>query len=261
MRFRFRLPAPPPVRLTLLACLGSVAPLAAQTIELGGFYHHVTNDFGDWKGLTLRAIVDRGRNVWYLDGKAQVAFGDSGVYGALANVHRFGSRFYTQVGIGGGSGNFVLPDLRADFSLNLKLGRDRQVVATVGGTWVDAKSGFTDQASFGSLTWYAGKGVLLEAGGRLNWSDPGAVGSARGYGALSLGRSGSTLVTLRGSAGTEGYQLTGTVLTQRKFSSQEAALTWRQWVSGAFGVVLGGEWYHNPFYTRAGLSAGLFRGR
>jgi hypothetical protein len=32
-------------------------------------------------------------------------------------------------------------------------------------------------------------------------------------------------------------------------------------VSGAFGIMLGGEWYHNPFYTRAGLSAGLFRAR
>lgn len=250
-----------PLRLCVLAVLCRATTLSAQTLELGGFYHHVTNAFGDWKGVTARGIFGGARDVWYVDAKAQEAFGDRGVYGALANVHQFGSRFYTQVGIGGGSGDFVLPDLRADLSLNLKLGATRRLVVTAGGTWVDAKSGFTDRAGFGSLTWYAGSALLLEGGARFNWSDPGAVASARGYGSLSIGSSGRTLVTLRGSAGTEGYQLTGTALTQRKFRSQEAGITWRQWLSGAFGVLLGGEWYHNPFYTRAGVSAGLFRGR
>jgi len=242
--------------------LCTVAPASAQSswLEAGAFYHDVTGGFGDWKGAYARAVLAGSRNVWYLDAKAQEAFRDRGVYGSLSNVHTFSDRVYSQLGIGAGTGEFVLPDLRLDASLSVKLGSARSLILTSGGTFVDAKSGFRDRALFGSLTWYASGGVLLEGGARINWSDPGSVRSARGTGALSLGRSGRSLLTLRGSAGTEGYQLTGAAQTLQKFSSQEGGAAWRQWISGRNGFVLGADWYHNPFYSRAGVSLGLFHG-
>ena len=254
-----------PFHLLLFASLRlcAFAPaLAAQSraswIEAGAFYQHVSGGFGDWKGAYTRAVLAGSRNVWYLDAKAQEAFRDQGVYGSIANVHTFSSRVYTQLGVGGGTGDFVLPDLRFDASLNVKLGSARSLILTGGGTVVDAKAGFKDRALFGSLTWYASGSVLIEGGARVNWSDPGSVRSARGTGALSLGRSGRTLLTIRGSAGSEGYQLTGVSQTLREFTSQEAGAVWRQWFSRGTGFVLGADWYHNPFYTRAGLSLGLF---
>lgn len=249
---------------TLLS--GSAVPAAAQAppapgaswLEAGGFYHHVNHDFGSWTGGYARAVLSGRRDVWYLDARAQEAFKDRGVYGSLANVHSFSSRFYTQLGFGGGTGKYVLPDLRLDGSLNFKLGGVHALIATLGGTWVKSKSIYRDKAVFGSFT-YTAPGLLLEIGGRLNWSDPGAVRSERISGALSLGRAGSALLTLRGGAGTEGYQLTSAPAVLQDFKSQEAGLSWRQWLSASFGTVLGGEWYHNPFYTRAGVSVGLFR--
>lgn len=236
------------------------AQSGASWLEGGAFYQHVTGGFGSWKGAYARAVLAGSRNVWYLDAKAQEAFRDRGVYGSLSNVHTFSSRVYTQIGIGAGTGDFVLPDLRLDASLSLKLGSARAVVLTGGGTAVDAKSGFRDRALFGAMTWYPRGGILLEAGARVNWSDPGSVQSARGTGALSLGRSGKRFVTLRGSIGTEGYQLTGLSQTLRKFDSQEAGVVWRQWISHGTGFVVGGDLYHNPFYSRAGVSVGLFHG-
>ena len=230
----------------------------ASWIEAGGFYHRVSGDFGDWKGGYVRAVLSGARNVWYLDAKGQEAFRDQGVYGALANVHSFGSRVYSQLSIGGGTGVYVLPELRLDGALAIKLGRRKSVVATAGGTWVKSKSIYKDRAAFGGLVWYAGPAVL-EVAGRINWSDPNAVRSERINGAITLGRSGHRLVVIRGGAGTEGYQLTGTASTLRRFRSQEAGLSWRQWTGRHFGLVLGGELYHNPFYTRAGVSLGFFR--
>ena len=256
------------VRLvTPLAALALAAlPAGAQSrlggsswVEAGGFYHHVSNDYGDWRGGYARAVVAGRRDAWYLDGKAQRAFGDDGLYGSLANVHTFSSRFYTQVGVGGGTGTYVLPDLREDLALNFKLGRSGSVVATVGETYVVSKSVYRDKAFFASLSWYASAGVLVEAGGRVNWSNPGSVRTARASAALTLGRLGRTLVTLRGGAGGEGYQLLAPPVTPRNFQSREASGVLRQWVSRRFGFVLQGDWYHNPFYTRTGLSAGLFR--
>lgn len=228
-------------------------------VEAGGLYHHVSNDYGDWRAGYARAVVVGGRNVWYLDAKAQQAFRDDGVYGSIANVHTFSSRFYVQLGIGGGTGKYVLPDLREDLALNFKLGRRGSLVATVGETYVSSKSVYRDKAFFGSLSWFASSTVLIEVGARANWSNPGSVRTARGSGALTLGRFGRTIVTLRGGAGGEGYQLLGPPAVPRNFQSREASGSIRQWFSRHWGGVVQGDWYHNPFYTRAGFSAGLFR--
>jgi len=251
------------VTLGLLSLRGSAAAQApapgASWVEAGGFYHRVSSDFGDWKGGYVRGVFSAARNVWYLDAKAQEAFRDSGVYGALANVHTFGSRVYSQVSVGGGTGAYVLPDLRLDAALAVKLGTGKSMVVTAGGTFVKSKSIYKDRAGFGGLVWYSGPAVV-ELSGRINWSNPNAVRSERINGAVTLGRAGRRLVAIRGGAGTEGYQLTGVVATLRRFRSQEAGLSWREWTGRHFGMVLGGEFYHNPFYTRAGVSLGLFRG-
>lgn len=240
------------------AAAQSPAP-GASWVEAGGFYHRVSHDFGDWKGGYLRGVFSGARNVWYLDARAQEAFRDHGVYGALANVHTFGSRVYSQLSVGGGTGTYVLPDLRLDAALAVKLGRARSVVLTAGGTFVKAKRIYEDRAGTAGLVWYAGPAVL-EVSGRINWSNPDAVRSERITGAVTLGRAGRRLVAIRGGAGTEGYQLTGVAATQRRFRSQEAGISWREWAGARFGVVLGGELYHNPFYTRVGASLGFFRG-
>lgn len=251
------------VTLGLLSLRGSAAAQAtapgASWVEAGGFYHRVSGGFGDWKGGYFRGVFSGARNVWYLDAKAQEAFRDSGVYGALANVHTFGSRVYSQVSVGGGTGTYVLPDLRLDAALAVKLGARKSVVVTGGGTMVKAKSVYQDRAVFGGLVWYAGPAVV-ELSGRVNWSDPNSVRSERIGGAVTVGSAGRRLVVIRGSAGTEGYQLTGVNSTLRRFRSQEAGLSWREWTGPRFGLVLGGELYHNPFYTRAGVSLGVFRG-
>jgi len=227
-------------------------------IEAGAFYHHVNHDFGSWTGGYARLVLAGARNVWYLDAKAQEAFRDRGVYGSLANVHHFGSRLFTQLGVGAGSGKYVLPELRADGSLTLKLGGRHALLLTAGGSYIKSKSIYDDRALFGSLAWYATGTLLLDLGGRLNWSDPGEVRSERVSAALTWGRQGAAILTLRGGAGTEGYQLTSAPVTLQKFRSQEAGLTLRHWLVHHAGVVLGGEWYHNPFYTRAGGSLGFF---
>jgi len=237
---------------------GQIVPPGSSWIEAGGFYQHVNHDFGSWTGGYARLVLAGSRDVWYGDAKLQEAFRDRGAYGALANVHHFGSRVFTQVGVGAGSGKYVLPRFRADAALTLKLGNAHALLLTAGGTYVKSKSIYSDQALFGSIAWYAGPHALLEAGGRLNWSDPGAVRTERVSGSLTLGKNGAVLLVLRGGAGTEGYQLTSAPVTLQKFRSQEVGVTLRTWLAPHFGVVEGGEWYHNKFYTRAGGSLGLF---
>ncbi len=250
------------LRLVTFAALLAVAgPLAAQgrsRVEIGGFHHRVSDGFGHWSGTTVRLTIAGSGSTWYLDGRAQRAFEDEGIYGGLTGVVDLGSRVFVSGGVGGGSGGFVLPDLRADAALHLKLGAARRVVVYAGATWVDAKRGFEDRAAALGLTWYASARAVLEAGGRLNWSDPGDVRSERALASATLGTPGRRLVVLRANVGREGYQLTGVAATLRRFESQEADVSWQEPLGRRWGIAVGATWYHNPFYTRAGASLGFF---
>ena len=53
---------------------------------------------------------------------------------------------------------------------------------------MDAKKGYRDAGGMLSLTAYAGSALVMEAGGRLNRSAPGAVTTGRGFASLTLGR-------------------------------------------------------------------------
>jgi YaiO family outer membrane protein len=234
------------------------APVAASFVELTGFYHRVTHDFGDWHGASARGALSGAHDTWYLEARGQEAFRDRGFYGSLSNVHSFSSRFFTQVGGGAGSGSFALPNYRLDASVGLKLGARHSLVLTGGGTYVRSTSVYRDKALSARLGWYARPELLLELGGRINWSNPGAVRTERVSGLLLAGRAGATLLSLSGGAGTEGYQLVGAAQALQRFRSQEAVVSWRQWVWPRFGFQLGGEWYHNRYYTRSGATLGFF---
>jgi len=251
-------------RVPLLAALALLAapPAGAQAppgpagwVQAEAFYHRVTNGFGDWKGVGARLVAPAGSAGWYLEAQAQEAFRDRGVYGAVGLRQQLGAGWFTLLGAGAGTGEFALPDLRADWTLGKAWGR---VVANAGATYVNAKRGFEDLAVRGGLALYF-PGAVLEGGGRINWSWPEAVRSERGYGALTLGHERRRYVTLRASGGREGYQLTGVAATARRFRSYEGSVAWREWLGSGWGFVLQGVWYDNPFYTRTGASVGIFR--
>lgn len=257
----------PAVLLTGLALFaatpaaGQDPPLRGGIVEASGFFHRVTNDFGDWRGGRLRAVLPAGaRAVFYLEGVAQRAFGDDGTYGTAAWQQALGNDWITYVSAGAGTGEFFFPELRLDAQLTRKLLASRRLLVSIGGTWVRSKDVYRDRTAVASLTGYLGSSAVLEVSGRFNWSTPGDLASQRGAVALTLGRAGQRYVVLRGGAGTESYQLTGAGQVERSFSSTEASLSWREWLGRRTGVIVVGEWYDNPFYTRTGAQVGVFVG-
>jgi YaiO family outer membrane protein len=252
-----------PIPILLLASVVGTAPLGAQRatgwIQAEGFYHGVTGDFGDWKGGALRLMAPAGRSsIVHAELIAQEAFRDTGVWGSLGLRQQLGPSWFAMASAGSGTGDYYFPDLRSDVVVGKAWFPRRNLVSLVGATWVKSKREYEDLGLSGSLALYL-PGAAIEAGGRVNWSDPEAVRTGRAFGAVTLGRDRHRYVTLRGSVGHEGYQLTGEVDTERRFRSQEAGILWREWLSGSLGAVVGVEWYDNPFYTRTGVTLGLFR--
>lgn len=249
--------------LLLAAPLGAqqAPPLRGGMVEASAFAHQVTNDLGDWRGARLRAVLPAGRrDVVYLEAVGQRAFGDEGLYGTAALQHAFGNDWIVFVSGGAGTGEFVFPEFRADAMLTRKLLASRRLLVSAGGTYVRSKDVFRDRAAVAAITGYLSGSAVLEVSGRFNWSTPGDLTSQRGAVALTLGTLGQRYVVLRAGGGTESYQLLGVGEVERSFTSTEASASWREWLGRRAGFVVGGEYYHNPFYTRAGAQVGVFVG-
>lgn len=243
----------------LLAAQESGRSLRGGSVEVSGFAQSVTNGFGDWRGLRLRTVVPVGTSdVLYSEALTQRAFRDNGSFGSLGWQHTYGTDWITFASIGGGTGDFFFPDFRADLLISRKILPSRRVLLGIGGSWIESKDVFRDRTLTASLTAYLSSDLVLETGGRFNWSTPGKVPSQRGSVALTIGGLGRRYVIIRAAGGSEGFQLTGTEATERKFNSGEGSITWREWLSRNFGFVLGGEVYDNPFYTRTGAQVGFF---
>lgn len=234
-------------------------PNLNRRVELFADRHRVSGGYGDWEGIGARLSVPAGtRDTWFAETLYRRAFGDAGTYLSLANQHVWADRWYSYIGIAGGSGDFVLPDLRVDASLSYKWGARQALVSTVGTTVIDAKLGYRDVGAVGALTAYLSPLVVAEGGVRVTRSTPGDVDAVRGNGAITLGRQGTSVVVLRGSSGGEGYQLLGTNAAVRRFASHEGAVSWRQWLGRSGGTFLQGEHYRNPYYRRTGVTIGVF---
>lgn len=238
------------------------APLAATAgrwVEAGVFHHTVTNGYGNWDGVYTRAVVPVGtRDIFYGDAVAQRAFGERGSYIAVANRHEWGGGIFTMAGGGHGFDARLFPEWRADASAGARFGARRNVVATLGGSYVQSRDVYRDYAVTSSLAVYL-TGFVIEAGTRYNTSTPGDVHSLRGYTAVTAVPSPRRSVAFRVGAGEEGYQLLGNTTVLQRFASQEASVAWRERAGSHWGVLIQGDAYRNPYYTRAGGALGVVR--
>jgi YaiO family outer membrane protein len=247
-----------------IGLLLGISTLGAQTgtsgrLDVVAQAQHVTGGLGDWRGFASRVLVrPTVRDTWYGEALWQRAFSDDGVYASVGERHTLGAHWTTYLALGSGTGEFVLPDLRADAQLSHAWGPSERVVTTVGGTVINAKRGYSDRAGMASVTAYVTSIAVVEIGERLTTSSPGGIQSARTFGAMTLGREGAVYVVIRGSSGGEGYQLIGPATAIRKFTSREVAASWRQWFGPHGGLLVQGEHYSNDLYTRSGVSVGVF---
>ncbi len=254
-----------------VAALGAVgsAPLAAQAPLAGGFAGHwveinglaqsVTNNYGNWTGGYARLVSPLAHDTWYVDALGLHAFGESGVQVGVAERHDWNARVFQMIGANIGSGASIMPRARVDGALGVRFGSARQFQATGGVSYVKSVTTLHDVAGLASVAWYAPHALMLEAGVRYNISKPGDIHSHR----LSLTSvytpSARRSFSLRAIGGTEGWQVLNTATTLSRFASQELALAWREKLTTRTAVSVQGDWYHNPFYTRTGVTLGVAR--
>lgn len=249
--------------IVLAQTAGAQAPLAGgfpgRWIEANALYQPVTNDYGDWQGGYVRAVVPTARDTWYADALALSAFGERGMQVGVAQRHDWSPRFFQFVGASVGSGAAIMPRVRADASLGARWGAARSVQTTAGLSYVRSVTELYDVAALASVAWYAPRGLMLETGVRYNMSRPGDIRSQRVFASSSWTPSPRRTISARVFTGSEGWQTVRTGATLTRFNSQEYALAWREKVFGPVAISVQGDLYRNPFYTRSGITLGVAR--
>jgi len=233
--------------------------LLTNYIEGGGDYLGLTGGYGSWSGGYLRTVYEKKNNVWNGEINGQREFGDAGVYFGLGDTHTFSENWYGALTVGSSVKGFFWPRFRADAFMNRKLLAKRQLIATLGYGYYDAKDVHRNHYAYAGSTYYFTKPWVVEEGLYLGISNPGAVFAPSGFVAVTEGTEKHHYITIRTGFGEEGYQLVGPTILLTKFESQELTGTWRKWVGKEWGFDWVGDYYHNPYYSRSGVTAGLFK--
>ncbi|MBL0170711.1 MAG: YaiO family outer membrane beta-barrel protein [Gemmatimonadaceae bacterium] len=239
------------------------APLAGglpgRWIEANALAQRVSNGYGNWQGLYVRGVRPSARDTWYVDALALHAFGENGLQVGATHRHDWNGRVFQMLGASVGSGASIMPRGRVDGALGVRLGAQRRWQATGGVSYVKSVTELSDLAGIASLAWYAPHAVMIEVGGRYNSSRPGNIKSHRLSTTAAWTPSPKRTFSVRGIGGSEGWQVVRTGTTLTRFQSQEGALAWREKVTDDWALSIQGDWYHNPYYTRSGVTLGVAR--
>ena len=229
-----------------------------SSFELSTTAQHLTNDYGDWRDVTLRGSFASGANVLQAELSAKREFGQDGNFIGLSDTLTFNPDWFGMLSVGAGDGAFYLPQFRTDAFLYRKWLEQRNLVTSVGAGYYHAPDGHTDRSISLGAAYYFVQPWILEAGVRFNHSDPGAVDTHQQFVAATYGRVGHDVIIAHYGWGGEGYQAIAQNITLVDFQSHEASLSWRHWVNAKTGVTLAAQQYSNPSYQRQGITVGLF---
>lgn len=257
----------PGIALMLLGAIpassSAQAPLAGgligRTVELHAFHQTVTNNYGDWDGIYGRVIYPGERQTLFVDGLALRGFRERGVQAGVTHRFDWSNAWFQMIGVNAGDGAPLFPRYRADASIGRRWGSSHNLQTTAGASYVQSVTTLSDVAVLGALTWYAPGGFVLESGVRYNTSRPGRIKSHRIHALAMYTPNSRRSFGMRMLAGSEGWQIVSDETTLTQFSSQEAALSWRERIGDTFALNLQADLYTNPFYTRSGVTLGVAR--
>lgn len=246
--------------LVLCALLLASASVQAQAplvdLEIGAEFEHVSDGFPNTRGVWSRATFWQAGGTWRAEWGSQERFGESGMLVGLGHTRGLSRRWVGSVYLGGSTEGRYHARVRAGAEVAYKAGSREQIVTTVGAWFHDARTVHRDYSGRAEVAYYSGP-WLLQAGARYTVSTPGDARGYRAEAAVTLQPSERHSLALAASAGREAYQLVEPFTAEVEFPSWEASLTWKAPLTERWGTVVRANAYRNPYYIRAGVSAGL----
>jgi YaiO family outer membrane protein len=235
----------------------------SKRVEAYLLYENLSpNDiYGSWTNILLSYYTSPQRGLtWFLQlGGFHRNVGDAllGVGGAYKD---WTDRLYTYTALAAGSDSVYLPQVRFDNDINFKFGDKRNIVGTLGVTYVNYHNTHEDLIFSTGITLYRKRWITTYRIFR-NKSDPGNVTSFSHLIDLAYGKEGSQWTNLTVSFGNQAYL--ADYLSKPEEVNQDSVylvIKHRQWINSSWGI-LGDLSYFKleGGYKKFGLSLGFFK--
>ena len=197
---------------------------------------------------------------WFCEGGYLSRKEGDGVLGTAGAYKDWNPWFYTYSAVSAGTNSPYLQEYRADNDFNFKVFAKKNVVLTLGGTYVKAHDEHTDTVISPGITVYMGK-LILSGRYLSDTSDPG--GSVSGSGLLSAGygQEGKSWVYLNLSSGGEGYLATYVFPPQQVSGNvRSVEVKYRKWLKSSCGYTASASYLDlQNSYEKYLMSFGIFR--
>ncbi|MCO5399622.1 YaiO family outer membrane beta-barrel protein [Ralstonia soli] len=209
----------------------------------------MTDGNGGATALAVRGMMVTPYGIWQAELDRQSRFGFAGQYGALSLTRDLSDDYYVTVGAGTGNSE-LFSKWRVDVAGYRKFGPDRRFVAGIGAYYAQGQdSDRSDQGLVLSTLAYF-QSVVLEGGLRFNRANPGMVFGPSQYIAATIGNDEKRALILRVEHAREAYQVLSTGSERADYNSMSYGVQWRERVSRDLLLLIGAQYYHNPFYNR-----------
>ncbi len=179
--------------------------------------------------------------------------------GLAGFAHDWTSRFYTYSVVAMGTKVDYLPKIRIDHDFNFKFGARRNLIWTIGGTYIDYHTVYRDTIISSGLMLYENKWIFQYRLFR-NFSHPGNIKSWTHLGSVGYGQEKYHWTFVTVSQGSQAY-LAQSIITPEEIrqTAFSIALNHRHWLTRRMGVFVDLSYLNlKNAYKKYGVSAGLF---
>lgn len=220
-----------------------------------------TSGIGNWYSLGHNQYdrFDGGTFFWNLEGTSRPAEGAS--FFAQTGVFKdWNDRVYTYTSLATSTNSQWYPKFRFDQDVNVKFGKKRNVVVTVGYTDISYHGPYRDQVLAAGLTLYLGH-VSVQYRHSWNTSTPGNVPSQGDIFTLGLGSDRHSRLDLTYGTGAQAYLGNYLVLPQLiRQPTQTYQAHFRTWLTPSSGYFVTGQIVNvRGGYVMTGGQIGIFR--
>lgn len=253
------------LRLTPLVVFISLSVYAFDfRLEAGGNYEYLRPNatYGSWKSGFLR-LYHRpfSHFTYFLEGGvfSRKHEGDAllGVFGAYKDWSEW---LYTYSSLSFGSNSSYLPKYRLDHEFNFKVGPKKNIVPSLGFTYIKYHDIHKDYIVYPGITYY-GRGFVITYKHFINRSDPGSVSSSSELLSLGIGQEGKSWTYLDISYGKQAYL--ATYLASPQEVRQKAfyiSLSHRHWIKKDLGLFGSLNYLKlKDGYEKYGFQGGIFK--
>ncbi|WP_456392944.1 YaiO family outer membrane beta-barrel protein [Persephonella sp.] len=248
----------------LVLVFSQVYAFNLERVDVLYSYEYLTpnSTYGTWNSIEVMSYWKWGQNTTpFLGGTITDRSKEGGAFLSTLGAYRDWSEFlYTYSAVSFGSNSTYYPQYRLDHDFNFKVGRERNIVLTIGGSYIKYWDVHKDKVFSLGGTVYSGKFV-----GSLryfyNISDPGNVTSSSYLVSVGYGAEKESWTYLDVYLGKQAYL--ATYLYQPEQVNQNAyiiELNHRQWVRNDAGfIVIVGYMKLEDGYEKYRISGGFFK--